>query len=95
MVLLHILLQVIDYDKYTINDDRVDMEIIYAVDPHPISPHGEHHFGYQILKSTILQIWGYSEVVVAPGKRQSCRNMIFPANTKHLYNICTKTAQHL
>ena len=58
--------QVIDYDRYIINDDRVKIEVKSAMEPHPVSLYGEEDFGYQVMKTSIRQV--FSEAVVAPGK---------------------------
>ena len=58
--------QVIDYDRYLINDDRVKIEVKSAMEPHPVSLYGEEDFGYQVMKTSIRQV--FSEAVVAPGK---------------------------
>lgn len=57
----------IDYDRYIISDDRVKIEVKSSMEPHPVSPHGEEDFGYQVVKNSIRQVW--AEAVVAPGKK--------------------------
>ena len=56
----------IEYDRYIINDERVNIEVKYAMEPHPLSPHGDDDFGYQVMKNSIRQVW--TEAVVSPGK---------------------------
>ena len=58
--------QVMDYDKWVINNERVKIKPIYKMEPHPISPCGEEDFGYQTVKNSIRQIW--NNTLVAPGK---------------------------
>lgn len=57
--------EVIDYDRGIINDDRVKIEVKNFIDPHPLSPHGDKDFGYQVMKNSIRQVW--ADAVVAPG----------------------------
>ncbi|KAL8595180.1 hypothetical protein ACOMHN_013853 [Nucella lapillus] len=57
--------EVIDYDRYIINDDRVKIEVKNSIDPHPLSPYGDDDFGYQVMKNSIRQVW--TDAVVAPG----------------------------
>ena len=57
--------QVMDYDRYVINDDRVAIEVKSSMEPHPVSGSGDGDFGYQVMKNSIRQVW--TEAVVAPG----------------------------
>lgn len=57
--------EVIDYDRYVINDNRVKISIVNSMEPHPIAAYGDHDFGYQVMKNSIRQVW--SEAAVAPG----------------------------
>uniref|UniRef100_A0A0B6ZFW3 Peptidase M20 dimerisation domain-containing protein n=1 Tax=Arion vulgaris TaxID=1028688 RepID=A0A0B6ZFW3_9EUPU len=57
--------EVIEYDRNVIGDSRVIIESEYEMEPHPTAGHGDSDFGYQVLKSTIRQIW--PKAVVVPG----------------------------
>lgn len=72
--------QVIEYDKWVINDDRVKIKLVYEMNPHPMSPCGEEDFGYQTVKNSIRQIWNNTRV--APGL------MIGNTDTKHYLKMC-------
>ncbi|KAK7102398.1 N-fatty-acyl-amino acid synthase/hydrolase PM20D1.2-like [Littorina saxatilis] len=67
--------EVIDYDRYIIDDDRVTLEVKSSMEPHPLSPHGDEDFGYQVMKNSIRQVW--IEAAVAPGV------MIGNTDTRH------------
>ncbi|KAK7489673.1 hypothetical protein BaRGS_00019068 [Batillaria attramentaria] len=67
--------EVIDYDRYIIGDDRVEIVVKGAMEPHPIAPSGPDDFGYQVVKNSIRQVW--TEAVVAPGV------MIGNTDTRH------------
>lgn len=56
---------VIDFNKKVINDDRVQIEVLAAHDPHPVSSHDDDAVGFQAMALTIRQIFG--DVIVAPG----------------------------
>ncbi|KAK6176811.1 hypothetical protein SNE40_015042 [Patella caerulea] len=71
--------QVIDYDRYIINDDRVIIEIKNSMEPLPISPCDDNNLGYQMIKNSIRQVWTNS--VVAPGV------MIGNTDTKHYIHL--------
>ena len=64
-------MQVVDYDRAVINDDRVKVEVTSSMEPHPISPYGSDTFGYQTIKTSARQVWGYTDVIVAPGQTTS------------------------
>lgn len=49
-----------------INDERVEIVISKASEPHPVSPHGDFDFGYQMIKQTVEQV--YDSTAVVPGK---------------------------
>ena len=57
--------EVLAYDRSLIGDSRVNMEIISSMEPHPTAGYGEGHFGYQVMKTSIGQIW--PEALVVPG----------------------------
>ncbi|XP_076447510.1 N-fatty-acyl-amino acid synthase/hydrolase PM20D1.2-like isoform X2 [Babylonia areolata] len=57
--------EVIDYDRYIIGDDRVKIELKGSIEPHPQAPHGDHDFGYQVVKNSIRQV--FTDAVVVPG----------------------------
>ncbi|KAK3610576.1 hypothetical protein CHS0354_009016 [Potamilus streckersoni] len=67
--------QVIEYDRQIINDDRVQITVLYRQEALPISPSGDNDFGYQTIKNSIRQVW--TESVVAPG------TLIGNTDTKH------------
>ena len=57
--------EVLAYDRSLIGDSRVNMEIISSMEPHPTAGYGEGDFGYQVMKTSIGQIW--PEALVVPG----------------------------
>ena len=59
--------QVIEYDRQIINDERVHIDVMSSTEPHPISPSHDESFGYQNIKTSILQVWKARDVVVSPG----------------------------
>ncbi|KAI0209006.1 N-fatty-acyl-amino acid synthase/hydrolase PM20D1.2 [Lamellibrachia satsuma] len=59
--------EVLAYDKKIINDERVSFEIGPHFEPPPNSPFSTDCFGYQMVRASILQVWGYKNVTVAPG----------------------------
>lgn len=48
-------MEVVELDRSLINDDRVKVEVLSTDEAHPISPHDENSFGYQIIKKTATQ----------------------------------------
>ncbi|XP_023243055.1 N-fatty-acyl-amino acid synthase/hydrolase PM20D1-like [Centruroides sculpturatus] len=56
--------EVIDHDRYLLNNDNLEIEIIESTPPHPISPFSSDSFGYQTLKYSIRQI--YPDCAVVP-----------------------------
>ena len=59
------LVKVLEYDRKIINDDRVKIRVLAAMEPHPMSPYGDEDFGYQTIKNSIRQIW--TNATVVPG----------------------------
>lgn len=59
--------EVFEYDRRIINDDRIQLETLYSIEPHPVSGFGSDDFGYQTIRSTINQIWGQNGIVILPG----------------------------
>ncbi|XP_060070411.1 N-fatty-acyl-amino acid synthase/hydrolase PM20D1.2-like isoform X1 [Ylistrum balloti] len=57
--------QVIDFDRQLIGDDRVKITVESSMEPLPMSPYGDYDFGFQMVKSSIRQVW--TEAAVAPG----------------------------
>ena len=57
--------KVLEYDRKIINDDRVKIRVLAAMEPHPMSPYGDEDFGYQTIKNSIRQIW--TNATVVPG----------------------------
>ena len=57
--------KVLEYDRKIINDDRVKIRVLVAMEPHPMSPYGDEDFGYQTIKNSIRQIW--TNATVVPG----------------------------
>nr|XP_022296834.1 N-fatty-acyl-amino acid synthase/hydrolase PM20D1-like [Crassostrea virginica] len=57
--------EVLEYDRKIINDDRVKIRVLVAMEPHPMSPYGDEDFGYQTIKNSIRQIW--TNATVVPG----------------------------
>lgn len=55
--------EVIDYDRYLLNNDKLEIETIESNPPHPISSFDDDSFGYQTLKYSIRQIYPNSAVV--------------------------------
>lgn len=56
----------IDIDRALIDDDRVEIEVMSSMEPHPQAPSDEDSFGYHVIKDSIREV--FPEVVVAPGK---------------------------
>ncbi|RUS75375.1 hypothetical protein EGW08_016865, partial [Elysia chlorotica] len=48
--------EVLDYDRAVIADPRVKMELVYSMEPHPVSGYGQSDFGYQV--SRAVEQWG-------------------------------------
>ncbi|XP_025106840.1 N-fatty-acyl-amino acid synthase/hydrolase PM20D1-like [Pomacea canaliculata] len=57
--------EVIDIDRALIDDDRVEIEVMSSMEPHPQAPSDEDSFGYHVIKDSIREV--FPEVVVAPG----------------------------
>ncbi|XP_055883024.1 N-fatty-acyl-amino acid synthase/hydrolase PM20D1.2-like [Biomphalaria glabrata] len=57
--------EVIKFDKSVIADDRVNIEVLNKMEPHPVAGYGKKDFGFQVLKTTINQIWPKALVVPA------------------------------
>ncbi|RUS75374.1 hypothetical protein EGW08_016864 [Elysia chlorotica] len=57
--------EVLDYDRAVIADPRVKMELVYSMEPHPVSGYGQSDFGYQVMKTSVNQIWPNATVVPA------------------------------
>lgn len=58
--------EVINYDKYLINDPNVEFEIKgHVIQPHPISPYDSDSFGYQTIKKSINQV--FPNTITIPG----------------------------
>ncbi|XP_042538103.1 N-fatty-acyl-amino acid synthase/hydrolase PM20D1 [Dipodomys spectabilis] len=74
--------EVLELVKNIVADDRVQLHVLRAFDPPPISPSDDQAFGYQLLRQTIQSI--FPEInIVAPG--------ISIANTdsRHYTNLTT------
>ncbi|XP_076350590.1 N-fatty-acyl-amino acid synthase/hydrolase PM20D1-like isoform X2 [Tachypleus tridentatus] len=54
--------EVLEYDQNLINDQRVEIEVLDSIEPHPISPHGDDVFGFQVLRKSIHQVFPTSAV---------------------------------
>jgi hypothetical protein len=59
-------MQVIDYDKYIVNDDRVKFFVKSKTEPAPLAGHGDEDFGFQVIKNSIRQV--FTDTIVAPGE---------------------------
>ncbi|KAH9523726.1 hypothetical protein Btru_040736 [Bulinus truncatus] len=57
--------EVIRYDKAVIADDRVKIDVLTEMEPHPVAGYGKKDFGYQVLKTSIRNIWPKSVVIPA------------------------------
>ncbi|XP_069897763.1 N-fatty-acyl-amino acid synthase/hydrolase PM20D1 isoform X2 [Dipodomys merriami] len=74
--------EVLELVKNIVADDRVQLHVLRAFDPPPVSPSDDQAFGYQLLRQTIQSI--FPEInIVAPG--------ISIANTdsRHYTNLTT------
>ena len=70
--------EVIDYNKYLINDPNVEIEIKGdVIEPHPISPYDSDAFGYQTIKKSISQV--FTDTIAIPG--------VFVASTDTRYYL--------
>ncbi|XP_067126025.1 N-fatty-acyl-amino acid synthase/hydrolase PM20D1-like [Centruroides vittatus] len=56
--------EVIDHDRYLLNNDDLEIETLESIPPHPISPFSSDSFAYQTLKYSIRQI--YPDCAVVP-----------------------------
>jgi hypothetical protein len=59
-------MQVIDYDKYIVDDDRVKFFVKSQREPAPLAGHGDEDFGFQVIKNSIRQV--FTDLIVAPGE---------------------------
>jgi carboxypeptidase PM20D1 len=59
--------EILKRDKEIIGDDRIKFEVRSAFEPHPVSDHSQHSFGFQTIGRTIQQVWGHRNVIIAPG----------------------------
>jgi len=73
--------EVIEYDKYVIDDPRVEFTMLRYLPPLPQSPYTPESFGYQTIATSIRQIWGQQNVAVAPGL------MIGNTDTRHYSHL--------
>ncbi|CAH1783895.1 unnamed protein product [Owenia fusiformis] len=71
--------QVIEHDRYVINDPRVEIRTVKSVEAHPVSPYDTKAKGYQTIKKSIRQV--FHKAVVAPGL------MIGNTDTKHYLKL--------
>ena len=74
-----------EYDRYIINDDRVTLSVENFIEPHPLSPHGDNDFGYQVMKNSIRQVW--TDAVVAPGALFFTLCFLLYVHILHVYQI--------
>ncbi|KAK3768934.1 hypothetical protein RRG08_060370 [Elysia crispata] len=73
--------EVVDYDRAVINDPRVKIEVLYSMEPHPVAGHGESDFGYQVLRTSIKQLWPHATVSPAI--------LVGNTDTIHFLNLST------
>ena len=57
----------LDYDRAVIDDPRVKIQVVSAAEALPVSPYDDHAEGYNIIKSTIEQVYHDDKVAVVPG----------------------------
>ena len=56
---------VLSFDQRLINNPAIEIQKMTAFEPHPVSPHDVHSFGFNVIKKTIQQT--FQSVVVVPG----------------------------
>lgn len=57
--------EILEYDKNVINDDRVSIEVLDNNNPSPLSPYTDSTFGYNVIRTSIHQI--FPDAIVGPG----------------------------
>lgn len=70
---------VVSFDKKLINDDRIQVELGTAFEPHPVSPYDASSFGFNVIKKSILQT--FKSTIVVPGI------MVASTDTKWYLNL--------
>ena len=61
-------LKILDIDLKTINNEKINHEIIECIEPSPISPISS--LGYELIEHSAMQI--YPEAIPIPGLDQIC-----------------------
>lgn len=57
--------EVMEYNKYLVRDlTNVTLEVVTSLEPHPVSPHDDDTFGYQMITNSIHKI--FPSAAVAP-----------------------------
>ena len=67
--------QVLEYDRKIIADDRVQIEVVDGHEPVAVSPYGDGVFGFEVIRTSIHQVWLHHNVTVAPGEAFPCLSM--------------------
>jgi carboxypeptidase PM20D1 len=58
--------QVIEFDKRTIDDPRVEIKVKTSKEAHPVSPYGPDDVPFNLIATSVYQT--FEDVVVIPGK---------------------------
>lgn len=67
--------QVIEYNRQVINDPRVHIKVLEYYPPVPISPYGQDVLPFNLIASSIKQI--YPTSLIAPGLEKSITTFFF------------------
>lgn len=62
---------VVEFTKKIIADLPVQIKVKRSREAHPISPHGPHSVPYQMISTSIRQV--FSQAIVVPGKSYSIK----------------------
>lgn len=58
---------VLEYTKEIIADSRVQIKVKRSREAHPVSPHGPDSVPYQMISTSIRQV--FSQAIVVPGNK--------------------------
>ena len=77
-------LQVLEYDRSLVADERVKMEVMTSHEALPLSPYGDGVFGFEVVRASIHQVWLHHNVSVAPGQF-IFKGQIFPIKNRGVW----------
>jgi len=80
--------QVIEFDKRTIDDPRVEIKVKTSKEAHPVSPYSPDDVQYNLIATSIYQT--FEDAVVIPGKIFILAHLkpIYIFNLKTNYLLC-------